>query len=421
MNLHDSEIISGILDATGYSQSPDIDSADIVLIISCAVREHAETRVLGRTAQIGGIRRSQQREKVLLILCGCVAQEHGSELLGRFPDLDLVVGPDCYLELPKLIEESTRDAAVELDGCDYSKVNIIRNDFPRAFVTIMRGCSNFCSYCIVPYVRGRERSHDSRHILSEITELSKKGFREITLLGQNVNSYNCSGIGFAELLESAADAAGPSRLRFVTSHPRDMSPEVIDVMTSHGNICNQLHLPVQSGNNRILSEMKRGYTVDEYLSKIDSLHEAMPGIVLSTDVIAGFPGETEEEFNDTVELMERVRYDYAFLFKYSERSGTEACRIENPVPEEERLKRLQHLQKVQHRITMEKSSELLGREMEVLILGDAKGDNQQAARTTGNRVVILEGTSFSPGDFVTVTVTRADGWTHFASVVPSVI
>lgn len=419
MNLHDSEIISGILNSAGYLPSPNLDSADIVLIVSCAVREHAETRVLGRTAQIGGIRRSQHREKALLILCGCVAQEHGSKLLERFPDLDLVVGPDCYLELPELIEKKNREAAVQFGGGDYSEVEIIRKDFPRAFVTIMRGCNNYCAYCIVPYVRGRERSCDSEHILDEISRLSMDGFREITLLGQNVNSYNCDGIRFAGLLESAATVAEPARLRFVTSHPRDLNNEIIKVMSSHENICNQLHLPVQSGSNKILVRMKRGYSREEYLDKIFALREAMPEIVLSTDLIAGFPGETEAEFNDTVELLEYIRYDYAFLFKYSERTGTAASGMDNAIPEDERLGRLNHLQKIQRRITIEKSEELVGKVLDVLILGDAKGDKQQAARTSGNRVVILEGTSFPPGAFISVEITRADGWTHFA--VPYVI
>ncbi|MEN8209197.1 MAG: tRNA (N6-isopentenyl adenosine(37)-C2)-methylthiotransferase MiaB, partial [Candidatus Fermentibacteria bacterium] len=395
MNVHDAEIISGILVSEGYSSTDDPESADVILLVSCAVREHAETRVLGRLSQLGGWWRDRESGKPLIILCGCVAQEHGDCLLERFSDLDLVVGPDCYRDLPELIRGSVRKSAVDFREGDYTGIEPVRNEFPRAFVTIMRGCNNFCTYCIVPYVRGREHSRRSDDILSETAALSDSGYGEITLLGQNVNSYIDGETSFPLLLRKAASAAPDSWIRFVTSHPKDLNLETVRVMASEQNICRYLHLPVQSGSDVILKKMNRGYTAGEYLERIDILREAMPGIVLSTDVIAGFPGESEEDFHKTVDLLEKTRFDNAFLFKYSERSGTTACSLEHSVPEEERLARLNHLQELQRRITIEKSGELLGRTLSILITGPAKKPRQQAGRTEGNRMVILENTDFS--------------------------
>ncbi len=413
MNVHDSEIISGILGSEGYSSTDDPESADVILLVSCAVREHAETRVLGRLSQLGGLWRDRKSGKPLMILCGCVAQEHGDSLLERFNDLDLVVGPDCYRDLPELIRGSVRKSAVDFREGDYTGIEPVRNEFPRAFVTIMRGCDNYCSYCIVPYVRGREHSRKCDDILSEIAALSDSGYGEITLLGQNVNSYIDGETAFPLLLRKVAAAARNSWIRFVTSHPKDLDRETVKVMASEQNICRYLHLPVQSGSDVILKKMNRVYTIGEYLEKIDILREAMPDIVLSTDVIAGFPGESEEDFQKTVDLLEKIRFDNAFLFKYSERSGTSACSLENFVPIDTRLGRLNRLQELQRTITIEKSGELLGRTLGILITGPAKKPRQQAGRTEGNRMVILENTDFSPGSFVNVKITRADGWTHF--------
>lgn len=413
MNFHDSEIISGILESEGFSSTEDPESADVILLVSCAVREHAETRVLGRLSQLGGWWRSRKSGKPLMVLCGCVAQEHGDNLLKRFRDLDLVVGPDCYRDLPRLIRESARVSSIDFREGDYTGIEYVRTGFPRAYVTIMRGCDNYCSYCIVPYVRGREHSRKSDAILSEIATLSEGGYGEITLLGQNVNSYHDGETSFQLLLRKVASAARSSWIRFVTSHPKDLGRETVKAMASEQNICSYLHLPFQSGSDAILKKMNRGYTAGEYLERIGMLRDAMPDIVLSTDVIAGFPGESEENFQKTVELLEKVRFDNAFLFKYSERSGTAACSFENPVPETERLARLNHLQELQRKITVEKSAELLGRTLRILITGPAKKPRQQAGRTEGNRMVILEDTDFCPGSFMNVKITRADGWTHF--------
>ncbi len=413
MNFHDSEIISGILESEGFSSTEDPESADVILLVSCAVREHAETRVLGRLSHLGGSSRDRESGKPLMVLCGCVAQEHGDSLLERFRDLDLVVGPDCYRDLPRLISESVRMSAVDFREGDYTGIEPVRMEFPRAFVTIMRGCENFCSYCIVPYVRGREHSRKSDAVISEVTALSEGGYGEITLLGQNVNSYHDGDTSFPLLLRKVASAAPCSRIKFVTSHPKDLGMETVEVMASEQNICRYFHLPFQSGSDVILKRMNRGYTAGEYLQRIGMLRDTMPDIVLSTDVIAGFPGESEEDFQKTIDLLEEVRFDNAFLFKYSERSGTAACSFENSVPEEKRLARLNRLQQIQRRITVEKSGELLGRTLRILITGPAKKPRQQAGRTEGNRMVILEETAFTPGSFVNVKITKADGWTHF--------
>jgi len=417
MNVHDSEIISGILESEGFTFTDDPESADVIILVSCAVREHAETRVLGRSAQLGGQYRGRKSGKPIIVLCGCVAQEHGDDLLTRFKDLDLVLGPDCYRDLPMLIKNSRRASAIDFRESDYTGIEPVRGEFPRAYVTIMRGCNNFCSYCIVPYVRGRERSRSSESILGEIKSLSEGGYGEITLLGQNVNSYHDGETSFPELLRDAASTAGGSWIRFVTSHPKDLDSETVQVMAGEKNICRYLHLPFQSGSDDILRMMNRGYSASEYLDRIELLRKAMPGIVLSTDVITGFPGESEQDFQKTVELLEHVRFDNAFLFKYSERSGTEACSFKDSVPEDVRLARLNHLQELQRRITIEESAKLTGRTLPVLITGPARKPQQQAGRTEGNRMVILENTAFKPGSFILARITRADGWTHFGEPV----
>ncbi len=410
MNVHDGEILSGILKAAGHTVVDNARIAEAVFVVTCAVREHAETRALGRVTHLAGI----PEKKPIMVLCGCVAQEHGERLLKKMKLLDLVIGPDVYHRIPELLHEHRRIAVTEQCTEDYELVTPVRKQFPRSFVTVMRGCNNFCTYCIVPYVRGRERSRPLELILKEVEGLVEAGYGEITLLGQNVNSYTHNGTGFPKLLEEVSAIAGDRcRVRFVTSHPRDLNEELASVMASRENICNQFHLPAQSGNARILKTMGRGYTRNEYFCKVAMLRDLMPDIVLSTDMIAGFPGETLEEFEDTVSLLEEVRYDYAFLFRYSERDGTAALNISSPVPVKERLRRLSILQELQTDITMERSKEIIGREMTVLVTGPARREGQMASRTMGNRLVILESIEYSPGQLVPVTIVRADGYTHF--------
>ncbi len=416
MNAHDGEILAAVLKSAGHRMVDDPGEAGAIFIVTCAVREHAETRALGRLTHLAGIRTSGRRP--IMVLCGCVAQEHGEKLLKGMKLLDLVVGPDCYHLIPGLLQESRRVALTEQGGEDYEGFEPVREQFPRAFVNVIRGCDNFCTYCIVPHVRGRERSRPFQAVLSEIKSLADAGFREITLLGQNVNSYSNGGLGFPELLGMASEAAGDRCwLRFVTSNPRDLTPGLVSVMASSDNICNQFHLPAQSGSDRVLRAMNRGYTRKGYIEKVEMLREAMPDIVLSTDMIAGFPGETPGEFEESVTLLEEIRFDYAFLFRYSERQGTAAVDITPGVPVEERLRRLNELQTIQMEITIARSRELLGMTKTVLVTGPARMPGQLAARTMGNRMVILENTEYSPGDLLDARITRADGYTHFGEPV----
>ena len=411
MNAHDGEILSGILKSAGHTVVKNASIAEAIFVVTCAVREHAETRALGRITHLAGM----PDQKPLMIICGCVAQEHGDRLLKKMKLLDFVIGPDLYHRIPDLLREKTGRLSLTEQGVEkYESVSPDRKEFPRAFVTVMRGCNNFCTYCIVPYVRGRERSRPSDLIINEVRGLLKAGYKEITLLGQNVNSYIHAGINFPKLLEMVSIEAGNKcRVRFVTSNPRDLTLELAQVMASHENICNQFHLPAQSGNDRVLKAMGRGYTRNEYIAKVVMLRELMPDIVISTDMIAGFPGETTEEFEETISLLQEVRYDYAFLFRYSEREGTAALQISPPVPVKERLARLSRMQDLQAEITLEKSREIVGKHMTVLVTGPARREGQMASRTMGNRLVILESLSYEPGQMVQVRITRADGYTHF--------
>lgn len=416
MNVHDGEILAGILQSAGHTIVKKPANADAVFVVTCAVREHAETRAMGRITHLAGVRKDGR--KPLMVLCGCVAQEHGENLLGKVKILDMVVGPDSYHKMPELLQEGGRRAVTDQGTEKYEDHSPVREQFPRSFVNVMRGCDNYCTYCIVPYVRGRERSRPVDSVVSEVRDLAEAGFREITLLGQNVNSYSHEGTHFPHLLEMVSDAAGESCwIRFVTSNPRDLSQELASVMASRANICHQFHLPAQSGSDRVLKTMNRGYTRNGYIDKVNMLRDHMPDIVLSTDMIAGFPGETIEDFQQSVSLMKEVQFDYAFLFRYSERKGTAALKITPSVPVKERLRRLSVLQELQMGITIQRSKALEGREMTVLVTGPARGKGQTAARTRGNRMVILSGTDYEPGEMINVRIYRADGYTHFGEPV----
>lgn len=416
MNVSDSEIIRGILESAGYRLVDDPGDAGTILVVTCAVREHAETRAIGRLTQLGtGTGRAG---RPVTVVCGCVAQEHGSSLMEEYPAIDLVVGPDRYLELPDLLRRG-RASATGFSSHHYEGVEPVRKTFPRGFVTIMRGCDNFCSYCIVPHVRGRERSRPAADILREVSGLSASGYGEVTLLGQNVNSYRSGDLRFPELLGMVSREAGTAWVRFVTSHPRDLTDELVDAMSECRNVCRQLHLPVQSGSDRILSAMNRGYTRAEYLGKIRMLRSAMPGMTLSTDMIAGFPGEAEEDFELSASLLEEVRFDHAFLFRYSERAGTAAAGMDGSIPVGVRLERLSRLQEIQGGITRASSAALSGREMPVLLTGPGskRGLLQTQGRTAGNRVVVFDGRHAKAGTFVLARIGSTDGWTHFADLV----
>lgn len=413
MNVRDSELVEGIMLDSGYARASDPSEADVILVLTCAVRERAEVRALGRATQLAG---GTGRAKPLVALCGCVAQEHGAELLERFPGIDLVVGPDCYGLLPGLLSGGVRVAEVTRGFDDYEDLPSVRSMFPRAFVTVTRGCDNYCSYCIVPHVRGGERSRPAEKVIQEVESLAASGFRDITLLGQNVNSYRSGGDSFPELLRRVARVAGPAWIRFVTSHPRDLTESLVQVMAEEPCICPSLHLPAQSGSDRILGAMNRGYSREEYLEKTALLRKMIPGIALSTDMIAGFPGETEEDFQMSLSLLSEVRFDYGFLFRYSERKGTPAASISGSVPVKDRLQRLYRLQETQNRITLEKSRELTGRTVKVLVTGPGREEGQLTCRTRCNRTVVVPDSGSPPGSFLDAEIVEARGWTHHGEV-----
>lgn len=415
MNVADSELVAGILSDAGYQKTNIIDDADIIIFNSCTVRQHAEDRVLGRiTAEA---KRKKQNPDMLIGLIGCVAQRKGEELLEEIKSLDFVVGTDQYRQLPEIISKCMfRNehlfADIQNNIENYENIYPVRNKGVNAFVTIMRGCDNFCSYCIVPYVRGRERSRNHKEILLEIKNVGKEDFKDVTLLGQNVNSYDDGEYTFPELLKEASQISTIERLRFVTSHPKDISDKVIEVIAKEPKLCEHLHLPMQSGSNSILKKMNRKYTSEKYLGIIHKLRNAIPNIAITTDVMVGFPGETEEDFLQTYNLMKQIRFDYAFTFKYSPREVTAAASYSEQVPEDVRLERLKKLIELQEQITFEKYQEQIGRTVQVYVEHTSKkSDKELSGRTRDNKIAVFPGDKKLIGTFVDIEIIDATGWT----------
>jgi len=415
MNVADSELVAGILSDAGYQKTNIIDDADIIIFNSCTVRQHAEDRVLGRiTAEA---KRKKQNQDMLIGLIGCVAQRKGEELLEEIKSLDFVVGTDQYRQLPEIISKCMfRNehlfADIQNNIENYENIYPVRNKGVNAFVTIMRGCDNFCSYCIVPYVRGRERSRNHKEILLEIKNVGKEDFKDVTLLGQNVNSYDDGEYTFPELLKEASQISTIERLRFVTSHPKDISDKVIEVIAKEPKLCEHLHLPMQSGSNSILKKMNRKYTSEKYLGIIHKLRNAIPNIAITTDVMVGFPGETEEDFLQTYNLMKQIRFDYAFTFKYSPREVTAAASYSEQVPEDVRLERLKKLIELQEQITFEKYQEQIGRTVQVYVEHTSKkSDKELSGRTRDNKIAVFPGDKKLIGTFVDIEIIDATGWT----------
>lgn len=416
MNVVDSEVVVSILAKEGYELTDQLSGSDLVLINTCSVRENAEQRVRGR---LDVFRMEKKKRPGLLIgVIGCMAERLKNQLLEEEKSVDLVVGPDAYRDLPNLI----RDAGTGLKAINvllsreetYSDISPVRMDNNRvsSFVSIMRGCNNCCSFCIVPYTRGAERSRSRDTILREVRELVDMGYKEVTLLGQNVDSYrwqkeNESSVNFADLLRSVASVSPELRVRFSTSHPKDMSDEVLQVMAMHHNICKSIHLPAQSGSTRILELMRRGYSREWYLERIAAIKRIMPDCSISTDLIAGFCTETEEDHRDTLSLMEQVHFDYAFMFKYSERPNTLAARkMQDDVPEEVKSRRLQEIIDLQNRLSAENKQQCIGRTYEVLAESVSKKSNEQlSGRNSQNMVVVFPKGKYSPGDYVRVKIT----------------
>ena len=421
MNFADSEVVAAVMKMADYELCDSIDVADAIFINTCSIREHAEVKAMSR---LEFFRQLKRKKKNLLVgVIGCMAERMQKELL-EHPAVDLVAGPDSYLDLPNLIAQA--EQGEKSINIDLSLTETYKDVLPQriggnrisGFVSIMRGCNNFCSYCIVPYTRGRERSRPYNSILNEVQDLYNRGYKEVTLLGQNVNSYNFEGMSFASLLENLAQAVPGIRIRFTTSHPKDMSEETIIVISKYPNLCKHIHLPVQSGSSRILKLMNRKYTREWYLERIALIRKYMPDCGISTDMFTGFHSETEEDHQETLSLMREVCYDSAFMFKYSERKGTFASKnLPDDVPEEVKLRRLQEMIDLQMELSLESNKRDIGKEFEVLVEGYSKRSREQlSGRTSQNKVVLFENQGQKVGDLVRVKIKDASAITLFGDI-----
>jgi tRNA-2-methylthio-N6-dimethylallyladenosine synthase len=418
MNLADTELLFGHLGQHGYQRTANATEADVILLNTCAIREHAEERVLGRLGEL--VRHKARRPDVLLGVAGCMAQHVRDRLQAKIPFVDFVIGPDAYRRLPELLSGAAGDPLVDvrLDRAEtYADIVPQRDAGVRAWVTIMRGCDKFCTFCIVPYVRGRERSLPADAIVDQVRQLAGAGYREIVFLGQTVNAYRDGAVDFAELLRRTNAVAGIERIRFTSPHPSDMTEAVIDAMASCHKVCPQLHLPVQSGSDRILASMERGHTVAEYLDLVQRLRRAVPGIALTTDVIVGFPGEEEADFLATCALMREVGYDSAFMFKYSARSGTQAFKWPETVSGEEKGRRLQTIIALQEERSAAINGTLIGSTTEVLVEGPARRrDGWHAGKSPQFKTVVFPADGTQVGDLARVRVTDATAHTLIGAV-----
>ena len=391
MNVHDSEKVCGTLISRGYQPVERPDQAGLVLYNTCSIRDKAEQKVFSR---LSNFKRQRTAGQVFGVL-GCVAQHQGEEIFAQAPHVNLVCGSASYNELPELLRRleagESRVTGLSLDTDETFDTPLTRRDNPyRAYITIIEGCDKHCAYCVVPFTRGPERSRTSESVLEEAGRLAASGYTEIQLLGQNVNSYrdpSPSGWNFAQLLAAVGRVPGIRRVRFTTSHPRDFTPEIVEAIEANEVLCNHVHLPVQSGSTRVLERMQRDYTRDDYLRRIERLQAARRPIALSTDIIVGFPGETEEDFEQTLSLLDEVGYDSVFSFKYSPRANTPAVAYEDAVPEQEKSRRLAILQEMQRRIQERRNAAFVGREEEVLVEGRREKFQQWIGRTTQNRVL----------------------------------
>ena len=413
MNVADSEVVGGILSTNGYALTRDIADADVVLVNTCAIRENAEQRIYGRLGLFSTYKR--QNPGMLIGILGCMAERLRSNLLED--DLvDLVVGPDEYRKLPGLMDrafEGEKGVAVRLSRVEnYDDLMPVRTDGVCAWLSVMRGCDKFCTFCVVPFTRGRERSRSLESVVGEVRDLALRGFREITLLGQNVNSFRDGNHDFAELMRKVAAVDRSMRIRFMTSHPQDMSDRLIEAIAEEVNICKYVHLPVQSGSDRILGLMNRTYTVDHFRRLVHRIRKAIPGVALSTDVISGFPSESGADHRLTVDLIRELRFDGAFTFKYSPREGTKAWDMEDSVPEEEKGRRVWEITELQHAIALEQNRELIGTTVRVLVEGPSKkSPHEYTGRTDTNKTAVFPHTDEQPGEFADVRIDRANSAT----------
>jgi len=417
MNLADTEIVQGVLKRNGYEFTNNADQADVVLINTCAIREHAEERIYGR---LGAFRAIKKHKPNLVVgILGCMAERLRTKLIEEEKIVDLIVGPDEYRRVPELIDNALigeKGIAVRLSRTEtYDDIEPYREDGISAWIAVMRGCDKFCTFCVVPFTRGRERSRPLQSIVNEVKSLSERGFKEVNLLGQNVNSYRDGDYDFADLLAAVAKVDPAMRVRFTTSHPQDFSDKLIYTIAEHENICNYIHLPIQSGSNRILKLMNRTYTVEHYLERIEKARQVIPNVSFSTDIIAGFPTETEEDHKMTLDVLREVRYDGAFMFKYSARERTKAYEMGDDVPDEVKTRRLNEIIELQQKISYEINQTLIGKQVEVLVEDYSKKSNDfYMGRTDTNKIVILPKEGLNIGDYCIATITRANSATLFA-------
>ena len=421
MNVSDSELMAGLLTRAGYKMTDDAESANVILINTCAIRENAEEKVLNRLKHLNAIKR--RNPNMVLGICGCMAQHMRTLVLDAAPYIDLVLGPDAYRSLPQAIASAkAKDTFVNLKldkSEDYADLAPIRKDGIRAWLTIQRGCDKMCTFCVVPFTRGRERSLSVPMLVREIKFLVDEGFKEVVLLGQTVNSYHDGTHNFGDLLFAINQVEGIERIRYTSPHPSDATKPMIDAIASCKKVCKQIHLPLQSGSTRILSDMHRTYTVDEYRELVFNLRNQIPNLAISTDIIVGFCGETEEDFQQTHDLMGEMRYDSAFMFKYSDRDGTLANRtLEDNVPEEEKIRRLQSIIDLQYRISHEINQERVGQTVEILVEGESrKSEADYFGKDDTFKTTVFPRQNTKIGDTVNIKVHTATAHTLIGDVI----
>ena len=416
MNVADSEVIASVMKMADYEVCDSIDEADAILLNTCSVRENAENKIYNRLEALHALQKKGHR--LIVGVVGCMAERVKDDLIENH-HVDLVAGPDSYLSLPELF--AAAEVGEKAMNIELSTTETYRDIIPEricgsrvsGFVSIMRGCNNFCHYCIVPYTRGRERSREVDSILNEVRDLQEKGFKEVTLLGQNVNSYRCGEVGFPQLLATVAEAAPEMRIRFTTSHPKDMSDETLEVIASHQNICRHIHLPVQSGSNRILKLMNRKYTREWYLDRVAAIRRILPDCGLTTDIFVGYHSETEEDHQMSLSLMRECGYDSVFMFKYSERPGTYASKhLPDDIPEETKIRRLNEMIALQNQLSAESYQKDVGNTYEILVEGVSKRSREQLfGRTQQNKVVVFDRGNHHIGDFVRVKILESSSAT----------
>ncbi len=428
MNFSDSEIVASVLEKDDFILVDEAGQADLILLNTCSIRDKAEQRIWKRLEHLHALKKKNSGLKIGII--GCMAERLKEELLSGEKSVDLIAGPDAYRDLPQLVREmesGQKAANVQLSLEEtYDDIQPVRyhSNGISAFVSIMRGCENFCTYCVVPFTRGKERSRSVQTIIHECTELQKKGFKEVTLLGQNVNSYrqsdeNGNDIGFAQLLQKVADAAPGMRVRFTTSHPKDLPDELLHVIANNKNICKAIHLAMQSGSSVVLERMNRKYSREFYLERIASARRIIPDVAISTDIIAGFCGETEEDHKETLSAMRKAAFEYAFMFKYSKRPGTIAAKkFDDDVSEKVKTRRLEEIIATQQVLSMQSNRRDVGKTFEVLVEGVSKKSKTQLfGRNSQNKVVVFENNGFNAGDFVAVKITNCTSATLIGELV----